>query len=137
MDFEQHMRYPSGVSEEKLSRRFGLYWDRNMQDWELEISDSGRISDFISVYQNELDNDDDKFTLMGLIVSSLDDVAAEFDEDHQDNWKTCKIILEKEYFLHYSTIVYWCQLQSERDNVFAITPYIREVWEKVKWNFNT
>ncbi|PKV48089.1 hypothetical protein ATE84_0075 [Aquimarina sp. MAR_2010_214] len=133
---EQYIRYPSGFSEEKLAKRFGLYWDNTMQDWELVVSDFGRIKDFIKVYQTELNNDDDKFTLMGLIVSSFDDHISDFDKETEENWNICKTILEKECYLHYSIIKYW-SLPDEKDinNVFSITPYIREVWGNVKIKF--
>ena len=78
---KQYVRYPSAISEEKLSKRFGLFWDKNTQDWDIVTSDSGRIRDFIKIYQTELDNDDDKFTLMGLIISSFDDAAPNFDKE--------------------------------------------------------
>ncbi|WP_422106858.1 hypothetical protein [Winogradskyella sp.] len=131
----QYVRYPSGISEEKLSKRLGLYWDKDIQDWELIVSDSGRIRDFIKVYQNELDNDDDKFTLMALIVSSFDDIAPNFDKDNSQLWDVCKTILKKECYLHYATIVYWCLLENEPGNVFPISLLMRDVWEEVKYNF--
>jgi len=130
-----YVRYPSGSSEQKLSERLGLHWDNDTQDWDLIVSDSGRIRDFLKVYQNELDNDDDKFTLMGLIVSSFDDTAPDFDEETYKLWNICKTILEKECFLHYSIIEYWSFLENEPDNVFPISMLMREVWEKVKFNF--
>jgi hypothetical protein len=131
----QYVRYPSGASEQKLSKRFGLYWDNDTQDWELIVSDSGRIIDFIKVYQNELDNDDDKFTLMGLIIASFDDIAPKFDKANSELWEICKTILEKECYLHYSTITYWCLLENEPDDTFPISLLMRKVWERVKINF--
>ena len=103
---EQYVKYPSGLSEEKLAKRLGLYWDNTMQDWELVVSDFGRISDFLKLYQKELDNDDDKFTLMGLIVSSFDDGMSDFNVETEKNWRICKAILENECYLHYSIIKY-------------------------------
>ncbi len=132
---EQYTRYPSGLSEERLANRLGLYWDNTMQDWEIVVSDFGRIRDFLKLYQNELVNDDDKFTLMGLIVSSFDDGISNFDKETKKNWYICKTILEKECYLHYSIMKYWCLYENEPDNVFDITPYMREVWEKVKMKF--
>jgi len=78
---EQYIRYPSGSSEQKLANRLGLYWDNTIQDWDLVTSDKGRIRDFLKLYQNELENDDDKFTLMGLIVSSFDDAVSDFNDE--------------------------------------------------------
>ena len=135
MNNDQYVRHPSGVSEQKLSKRFGLHWDNDTHDWELIVSDSGRIKDFLKVYQNELNNDDDKFTLMGLIVSSFDDAGPDYDEETFKYWDICKIILENECYLHYSIIEYWSFLESELDEAFPISPLIRKVWEKVKVNF--
>ena len=129
---EQYVRYSTTKSEEKLSKRFGLYWDIKMQDWDLEVSDYGRIDDFLKIYQVELDNDNDKFSLMALIVSSFDGGILN-NEDIKPNWDICKTILEKECYLHYSTIVYWCQF--EKENVFDVTPLMREVWQNVKIRF--
>jgi len=134
---EQYIRYPSGSSEQKLANRLGLYWDNTIQDWDLVTSDKGRIRDFLKLYQNELENDDDKFTLMGLIVSSFDDAVSDFNDEIEKNWNICKIILEKECYLHYSIIEYWSLLEEKDiDNVFDITPYMREIWEKIKMNFS-
>jgi hypothetical protein len=80
---EQYIRYPSGVSEKKLSDRLGLYWEHPMKDL----------------------------------------------------WRICEIILEKECFLHFSIITYWSLLEERNmENVFSITPFIREIWESVKMN---
>jgi hypothetical protein len=132
---KQYVRYPSAISEEKLSKRFGLFWDKNTQDWDIVTLDSGRIRDFIKIYQTELDDDDDKFTLMGLIISSFDDAAPNFDKEIKSFWDTCETILEKECYLHYSKIIYWSLLENDPDNVFAISLLMREVWGKVKFNF--
>ncbi|AXT61418.1 hypothetical protein D1816_14020 [Aquimarina sp. AD10] len=133
---DQYTRYPNGISEKKLSNRLGLYWEESIQDWEFIVADSERLSDFLKIYQTELDNDNDKFTLMSLIVSSFDDGFSEEDIEIKELWEVCRIILEKECFLHFSIIKYWSLLE-EKDakNIFSITPYIRKVWDKVEMNF--
>ncbi|GAA0730772.1 hypothetical protein GCM10009430_42270 [Aquimarina litoralis] len=133
---EEFVRYPSGLSEEKLAKRFGLYWDNDTQDWEFVVSDFGRISDFLKVYQQELLDDDDKFTLMGLIVSSFDDGISNFDQETAKYWNICSNILETECYLHYSIMHYWSLLDEKDDqNVFDITPYMRKIWNTVKTKF--
>ena len=118
-NLEQYTRYPKGKSEKKLSGRLGLYWDESIQDWELIVSDSKRISEFLKVYQTELKDDDDKFTLMGLIVSSFDDGINKADAEMLELWEICKTILKKECFLHFSIIEYWSFLEEKDiENVF-------------------
>jgi len=131
----QYTRYPSGISEEKLSKALGLYWSNDTQDWDLVVSDANRIEEFLKFYLDKLKDDDDKFTLMGLIISSFDDIAPNFDKDTSKLWDVCKTILVKECYLHYSTIMYWCLFENEPDNTFPISLLMREVWEEVKLNF--
>ena len=133
---ELYIKYPSSLSEEKLAKRLGLYWDNTIQDWELVVSDFGRINDFLNLYQKELYDDDDKFTLMGLMVSSFDRGISDFNVETETNWRICKTILENECYLHYSIIKYWSLLEEKNTkNAFPITPYMREIWDKVEMNF--
>ena len=117
---KQYIRSPNGNSEQKLAKRLGLHWDKTDQDWELIASDYKRVKEFLNLYQNELDNDEDKFTLMGLIISSFDDSTSYSEKQVPEYWDICKTILEKECFLHYSIIEYWSLLENEPDNLFAI-----------------
>lgn len=132
---KQYVRYSNSTSEKKLSERLGIYWSNDMQDWGLISSDYGRISDFLKVYQNELKDDDDKFALMQLIISSFDDGISSADSQELKNWNICKTILTKECYLHYSIIEYWSLLDNEIENTFSITPFIREIWKDVASKF--
>lgn len=135
MNDEIYIRFTNAKSQERIAKRFGLFWHKNEQDWELIASKPEYISDFLKVYQTELEDDDDKFTLMGLIISSFDDIISERNEDTMNDWEICKIILEKECFLHYAHIKYWSLLDEFSDNVFDITPLMREVWYKIEGKF--
>lgn len=130
-----YVRYSNSASEKKLSERLGIHWSNDMQDWDLIVSDYGRISDFLKVYQNELKDDDDKFALMQLIISSFDDGISSADSQELKNWNICKTILTKECYLHYSIIEYWSLLDNEIENTFSITPFIREIWKDVASKF--
>lgn len=66
----------SGRAEKKLSESLGLTWDKSIQDWDLVNSNPERIDDFLKAYQ-ELDDDDEKFVLMQLIVASFDDFQSD------------------------------------------------------------
>ena len=136
MDTEdQYVRYSTSTSEKKLSERLGINWYHNIQDWDLITSDYGRISDFLKIYQTELKDDDDKFTLMQLIISSFDDGISNANSKELKNWKVCKTILLKECYLHYSTIKYWSLLDTEIEDTFSITPLMREIWKDTELKF--
>ncbi len=130
-----YVRYSNSASEKKLSERLGIHWSNDMQDWDLIISDYSRISDFLKLYLTELKDDNDKFVLMQLIISSFDDGISNANSQELKNWNTCKTILTNECYIHYSTIKYWSLLDNEIDNTFSITPFMREVWEEVKSKF--
>lgn len=136
MKNEIYVRHPSRISEEKLSKRLGLFWDEETQDWDLIVSDPSKLDIFLNVYQTELKDDDDKFTLMGLIIASFDDCLEETNTDFEKKWKVCRTILEKECFLHYSSIMYWSFLEGkDEESIFSLTPYMREVLKNVAHRF--
>ena len=46
------------------------------QDWDLELSDSGRLNEFIEFYKSEQLDGATKIALMALILSSFDDLMS-------------------------------------------------------------
>ncbi|MEM6816707.1 MAG: hypothetical protein AAF600_20350 [Bacteroidota bacterium] len=134
---EEYIRYSPVEVEKRLSERMGLPWFDGMQDWDLISSDSGRIKEFLSPYKTGNLNDDEKFAMMELIVSSFDDLAREKGSlHHNDLWQDCKNILINECWLHISTIHYWSSLEDNHpEDGFPSTKFIRPVWNTVKTNF--
>ncbi|MCP5384447.1 MAG: hypothetical protein H6913_07510 [Altererythrobacter sp.] len=46
-----------------------------MQDWEFEVADANRIDEFLSAYQSQELTDDERFTLMEMIIQSFEDLG--------------------------------------------------------------
>jgi len=131
-----YTRYATAETERSLSERISLPWFEGMQDWDLIAADSGRVSEFLKIYQNGDLNDDERFALMQLIVASLDDSIDESNDFEQnDSWIKCKTILTNEFWLHISTIHYWSLLEKDVNEGFPITRHIRPIWEDLKSHF--
>lgn len=101
-----------------------------MQDWEHECADSQRLEEFLDLYDHSGLSEGDRFALMALIVSSFDDWLRNDGKDEHTSERLRRLLLAN-FDLHERTVHYWCLSQeSDQDNVFAATPYLREIWNK-------
>lgn len=90
----KYVCYATSETEKSLSDRMGLPWFEEMQDWDLMVADSSRITEFLNIYENDGLDNDELFALMQLIVASLDDSIREYHDLEKDaNWIKCKTIL--------------------------------------------
>jgi len=121
------MRYPTAKAMTSLSEKLNLpkqtpYY----QDWEYEVVDFKRIHEFIAHYENNSD-DDEKFTLMIIIIASCND-ALEEGGFSESVWERVKTFLIKDNNLHKDTIDYWSLESYEKlEDCFEITPLIRAI----------
>lgn len=103
--------------------------DEFSQDWEYEVSDASRIEEFLFAYEHVELNEDEKFTLMIIVISSYDDALAmgNFEMEWDD---TISSLLLKDINIHESTIFYWAmQNEEELENCFCVTPLMRKFIE--------
>lgn len=128
MEIRMENRYPTEKAITSLIKKLNLpKADKYSQDWEYEVVDSKRIDEFITYYQNNLRTEDEKFTLMLIIIESCNDTLCE-NNLKKKTWKKVKRSLIKDYFLHNQTIDYWCcEEEKDIENCFNITPLIREI----------
>ncbi len=112
---------------DRLSEVFGLLQDPYMQDWEIVCADPGRVGDFLDFYLHETIDDDEKFTLMSLILGS-------FEQYHGQNgpdalvWGRIKEILEADIGIHSYRIEYYQCLDAESEKGwFPITRLMRQI----------
>ncbi len=86
------------------------------QDWELEIADLNRISEFIKYYLTELLNDEEKRALFALIISSLDD----FLNDSGDGVRykeDISTIMKNDHLILSDIFDYWVESNPDRFTV--------------------
>ena len=133
---EEYWRFAMPEAQKALAERFGIYWHETEQDWHLIVSGKGWIPQFMKVYKLEDLNDDKKFALMELIITSFDDLADGESLEENEYWIECERILRVEFWLHITTIHYWsCLDKPNVEECWSITKYIRPIWEDVKSNF--
>ena len=95
------------------------------QDWEYEVADPARITDFLKVYDSGRLNPDEKSMLLNVILASYNDAIDEGSADPGD-WELISRYLARDRAIHETAINYWA-LPDEinLENCFAITPLMR------------
>lgn len=101
--------------------------DEFTQDWEYEVSDSSRITEFLYAYENIELNKEEKFALMIIIISSLNDAIVEGKAD-ENLASLIRYHLLQDISIHKNTIYYWSMLDGDDlENCYAVTSFIREI----------
>jgi hypothetical protein len=132
--------YPTAAAIRRINTLLQLPATGQEQDWEIELADSTRVQEFCQVYQTANLTQEEKFTLMALIIASYDDYLR-FGQDKTATDAITTIItklLVHDFALHKTTINYWCQHEITSDEadwnnpewVFAVTPLMRRLWKQ-------
>ncbi|MFJ7914707.1 MULTISPECIES: hypothetical protein [unclassified Lysinibacillus] len=101
--------------------------DEFTQDWEYEVSDSSRITEFIYAYENIELNKEEKFALMIIIIASFNDAIVE-GKAEEKSASLIRYHLLQDISIHKNTIYYWSMLdEDDLENCHAVTSLIREV----------
>lgn len=111
-------------------------FDQYMQDWPLEVADATRLTEFCDLYETETLDRDTQFSLMQLIVFSLDDALGTLDEA-DDIEKRVDVLLRRDFVLNFHTVNYWrCHDDEvdpdplpENETGFPVTPMMRRIWK--------
>ena len=76
MSVPKHLwRFPTAAVIDSLARRLSLPNTPRMQDWQWEVADCARLSEFLDAYENSGLTDDERFTLMEIMLESFEDLA--------------------------------------------------------------
>lgn len=101
--------------------------DEFSQDWEYEVSDSSRLTEFLCAYENIELNIDEKFALMIIIISSYNDAIVERKAE-ESSARRIRYHLLQDISIHKNTIYYWSMLdEDDLDNCHAVTSFMREI----------
>lgn len=121
------MRHPVRIAIDKFNDLLGLNEDPYMQDWEIECSDPNRVLEFIKCYDQNAKTDDEKFTLMALILGSYEEYHS-LNGPGNEEWDAIKARLEADLPIHCDHILYYgCPETEDEEEWFFITPQIREL----------
>lgn len=127
-------RYPTAAAIRRINSLLGISEDQYGQDWEFEMSDASRLHEYLDIYENQLTNDDERFSLMAMIVD-----AYEHSDLDPDMWSRIRGHLKAEFHVHQYTVLYWCVMEEEFydkevGNWWDITPRMRELWNECRNN---
>ncbi len=92
------MRHPTRAAIDKFNELLHLTEDRWTQDWEIECADPRRVAEFLDCYHSEAKTDDERFTMMALILGSYEQFY-ESEGFAASTWNRIASILESEYDL--------------------------------------
>ncbi|WP_411846045.1 hypothetical protein AAFN60_21275 [Roseibacillus persicicus] len=121
------MRHPTAAAIAKLNRLLGIDESSYGQDWEIEASDPTKLDEYLRHYQESLDNDDERFTLMALILGGFEEYHTQEGPDN-DVWNRIRSVLEADMSIHHDVIDYYqCNDATEPDECFPITPLMRSI----------
>jgi hypothetical protein len=121
------MRYPTRSAINKINKMYSLKEDSGTQDWGIECSDSGRVEEFIDGYYGFMMTDDERFTLMALILGSFEECDGETEENIKI-WMKIHTILANNLDLHRDQVKYYqCNDVTSSECIFPITPLMRMI----------
>lgn len=127
MTVEPPRRHPTRKAINTISAHFSLPNEDWMQDWEIQVAEFSRLDEFIDAYRSADLDDDERFTLMAVIIHCLDRPEGLSDP----RWETVVGFLERDLEIHASTIVYWsCSGRNDPDEQFFTTPLFRALVSK-------
>lgn len=110
---------------EQLSKKLSLPYMGFEQDWDVELADKNRVDEFISYYNENDLSAEMKYATMSIILASYDDFLNDKELDIDYRWHEIEKILKSENGFFRDLIEYWA-VDSEIENIFRITPLIRE-----------
>jgi hypothetical protein len=124
------MRHPVRAAIDRFNFLLGLREDPQMQDWEIECADPDRLHEFIDCYDQNAKSDDEKFTLIALILGSYE----EYHSIHgpiDSEWALIKARLDADLTIHFDHVDYYsCMESDDPEEWFPITPQMRELHQK-------
>lgn len=125
----QISRYSAAEAIDRLSSDLGLA--EVGQDWELEAANPSRVAEFLDYYETRQLNDDERFTLMSLIIASFD----EFLYSGRDEVLQDRIVarMSAEFDLLNYLVQHWAfpDVTDEEiaENSFYFTPIARQIMQ--------
>ena len=120
-------RFPTKEAICSLNSKLSLPATGLEQDWEIELADRTRVSEFLALLDNKNLDDDEKFALMALTIASFDEALNAEINRHSDSEKIKKILCENRDHFQW-LIEYWsCGDTEDEEELFAVSRMMREI----------
>jgi hypothetical protein len=136
---EELRRYATCAGREALAARLGLTIHPHAQDWEWEVAEPARFSEWLAVYREPSLSDDERFSLMEMLIQCVEDMAPDHgppsEVEDLSEWQVVAALLRANARLHASSIVYWSVFGYEDpEGRFRVSVPMRRVWADVREN---
>ena len=131
--FQHLQRYSTPASESSLSERFGLNWDAQMQDWDLNNANAERLPVLLVALGESHLADDERYALTALAIASVDE-AIQLDLGPQDHWETLEALLRRRPGLIAPLIFYWAEPALRGVDVeeqYSISGRMARLWNQI------
>lgn len=116
---------------ERLRARFDLpFGFDETQDWEVLCANGRRAGEFLARYEQASSglSDDDRFALMALIIASFDDWLTDGGAMEPLAGRLRQQLIS-DFHIHEYSVWYWSLWDWKPDQFFAVTPFMREIWQ--------
>ncbi|WP_143133472.1 hypothetical protein [Pseudoduganella namucuonensis] len=123
-------------AERRLSERFGLNWDVQMQDWDLNNANANLLPRFLNILSEPTLSDDELYALMGVTIASVDE-ALQLGIDGkiiEAYLSSLEYLLLQRPYLYVSAVLYWAEpalLNLEDDEQFPISKHMARFWVQI------
>lgn len=118
-------RCPTRSAINSLAKRFGLPNGEFSQDWEHEVADPARLHEFLSAYETQRLDEDERFCLMEIIIQSFEDSDSEVGTSPE--WLRIEKLLRANTRLHAYTLWYWACFDLTVEDAWRVSPAMRTV----------
>lgn len=127
VDLEHKWRCNTSEAMHALAKQLDLPSPPLAYDWHYAVADPARIEDFVVAYENLSLSDDEKFTLMEVILNSVIDAADKtILESHI--WENILILIENNIELHIYSVWYYSSVEQEDiEESWCIAPWMRKI----------
>lgn len=123
-------RHPDSAARRSLATRLDLPYSDDMQDWEWEVADSARFEEFLVMYHSTDLNDDERFSLMEILIQCVDDLG--LSSQAVSAWTKIEPLLVHDSRLHGSTIEYWSRFgETDLESLFNVSPQMRRLYGSI------
>ena len=130
MAVPEHLwRFDTAAAVDSLARRFCLPNDPRMQDWPWEVADPKRLDEFLAAYDDGGISDDERFTLMEIVIQSFEDLGPAIATDPR--WGRTLEAIDRSIALHAHSVWYWSAVDSEApEEQWLVTPFLRKILDR-------
>jgi len=109
----------------ELNKLLKLNASGNEQDWDIELADYKRVTEFIDIAYSANLSLPERYAIVQLILASYDDYITNKGND-EEIWRGIIKVLDAHFELYVDTLNYWALAHETTINsIFEITPQVR------------